>query len=44
MDGFQTVQTDDPVKFRQNIIEMIYNIITAVPDVTGIEADAHFFL
>ena len=41
MNGFQAREADNPVKFGKNLIKMIYNIIAAVPYMTGIQTDTH---
>lgn len=40
MNGLETAEADDAVKFRQDLIKMLLNVIAAVPDMAGIEADA----
>ena len=40
MNGIQPVQADHPVKFGEHFVQMIDNIISGVPDMTGVKTDA----
>ena len=39
VDGAQTGKTDDAVKFGENLIQVIDDVIAAIPDMAGIQAD-----
>ena len=39
--GFQLVQSDDPVEFPENPVQILHDIIACVVDVAGIETHAH---
>ena len=44
MKGFQAVYADHAVKFRKHAVQIIYDIIAAVKNVAGIQADADFII
>ncbi len=36
----ETIQSDDPVEFGEHVVQTVDDIITAVPDVTGVKTDS----
>ena len=44
MDSFEAFKTDNPVKFVQHAIQVMDDIISAIPDVAGIKAYTQFVL
>ena len=40
MDGLEARKADDAVELRQHLVEVLADVVTAVPDVAGVEADA----
>ena len=44
MNSFEAFKPDNPVKFIQHAIQVVDNIITAIPDVAGIQANTQFVL
>ena len=42
MNRFQSGKSDHLVKFCQYSIQIMYNVIASIPDVTGIQADPQF--
>ena len=44
MNSLETFKTDNPVKFVQHAIQVMDDIITAIPDVAGIQAYTQFVL
>ena len=42
MDGFQAVQADHAVKLRQYAVQVADDVVAAVGDMAGVQADAHF--
>ena len=41
VEGLQTVQADDPVKLRQNTVQIPGHIVPGIGDVAGIQTDPH---
>ena len=41
MDGAETVKTDHAVEFGEDFVQMIRNVVATIPDMAGIQADAH---
>ena len=42
MNRFQSVKTDNLVKLSKYPVKIIDNIISSIPDMTGIQTDAQF--
>ena len=43
MDSLQSVQTDYAVKFLQDAVQVVYDIITGIPYMAGVQTDSYLF-
>ena len=41
MQSMQLVQAYDPVKLHKNTVQIIYDVVAAVPDMAGVQTYAH---
>ena len=44
MDCFQPVQADHLIKMIQNAVKIVYQVVSSIPGMAGVEANAQFFV